>query len=104
MLIRETFVNRTENYLFGEGEPYEPFTDNIGRLFRSLSKEYGRCTGRMYYERKQGGDVPIGWVFEKRMRYEDANKYYIREVWVSLHDAPDTVTREAHYHELGGRP
>jgi hypothetical protein len=40
------------------------------------------------------------------MRYEDARgndperDYYLRSVWVTLHDAPDTVTREHHYHAI----
>lgn len=87
--IQETFVNETAGYRFGETEPYEPFTDDLGKLFRNLQAEYGRCTGKVYTDSKDGVKA-IGWVFEKRMKYEDArtNKpedYYLCSVWVTLH-------------------
>lgn len=98
MLISEVFINETKGYRFGNTEPYEPFTDDIGKLFRSLQREYGRCMGRMYVE---PNNEPIGWVFSKKMQYEDSHEEYVREVWVKLHDAPITVTKEPHYHVLG---
>jgi hypothetical protein len=27
---------------------------------------------------------PIGWVFEKKVKYSDVDKYYIQEVWVEI--------------------
>ena len=116
LLISEVYCERkpcpTEdcptNYklvAFGETEPYEPFTDDIGKLFRSLQKEYGRCESQVYADLPDRKVLAHGWVFVKRMRYEDARgheptDYYIREVWVRLHTAPDTVTREPHYFDL----
>lgn len=103
LLVSETFVNETEGYRFGETEPYEPYTDNIGRLFRDMQKEYGRCTGAVYVDRPNGAARKIGWVFQKNMTYEgarDPRETYTREVWVTLHDAPDTVERTTHYHTL----
>lgn len=101
--ISETFVNATQGYRFGDSEPYETYADDCGQLFRDMQREYGRCRGRMYIDSAEGIKA-VGWVFEKRMRYEDARDndperdYYLREVWVAIHDAPDTVTRERHYH------
>ena len=97
MEIRETFVNQTENVQFGNSDWYEPFTQDRGKLFRDLQQEYGRCTGKMYRDRVDGGTVSVGWVFEKRMRYGDARQdectgkykesaYYMREVWVELRE------------------
>ncbi len=102
MLIQESFVNRTRGGRIGDSEPYKPFTDNLGELYKSLTKEYGRCTGKVRIDIPGDGSPAIGWMFEKRMRYEDArtNKpedYYLREVWVTLYEKPDTVTREKHY-------
>lgn len=102
MLIQETFINETKGYICGNTDPYEPFTDNIGRLFLSLQKEYGKCVSRMYVD---PDGKPIGWIFQKKMHYEDArtnraDDYYIQEVWVTLLDQKDTVTRTPHYHYL----
>ena len=116
MLVSETFINATEGYQFGDSEPYEPYTDDVGRLFREMQKEYGRCVSSVYVDEPSGtkladtgqpsGKVKrIGWVFQKRMEYEGyrghGERFYTREVWVMLHDAPDTVTRKRHYHVLG---
>lgn len=108
--IQESFVNATEGYTFGDNPGYETYTDNVGRLFRDMQREYGRCTSKVYRD-TENGVQQIGWVFQKRLRYEDARRdwngrysekdYYIREVWVTVHDAPDTVTREPHFHAFG---
>lgn len=105
--IRETYTNETKGHQFGQTEWYEPWTDDLGRLFRSLQREYGRCMSKVYAdpvkpqseraplphtplaERPEyGPPVQTGWYFEKRMRYEDARgndperDYYTRGVWV----------------------
>lgn len=109
MRTRETYVNKTEGSIFGESDWEEAWTDDRGRLFRALQEEYGRCVSRMYVDRKTPAKpqtaffglavpladqveqartwetVPIGWVFEKRMAYEDSpSAYYLREVWVEV--------------------
>lgn len=102
MYISETFVNETKGYRFGETGPFEAWTDDKGKLFRSLRQEYGRCTGRVYVD-TDGKTKPVGWVFEKRMKYEDARgndreqDYYTRSVWVTLHTALPTRTTKYHY-------
>jgi len=95
MKMQETFINQTKGYHFGDTDWYEPYTDNIGKLFRNLQQEYGRCSGKVYVDTKEG-TKPVGWVFEKRMKYDDARgndpdrDFYIREVWVSLaHDVEE---------------
>lgn len=53
--------------------------------------------------------VPIGWVFVSRQRYGDDPGYkgpdgkvgYLREAWVTVHTAPDTVVRTPHYASIG---
>lgn len=100
LLIREVFVNETRGCRFGAEEWYEPYTDDRGRLFRTMQREYGRCVStKMYIDTKTQEIKPVGWVFQKRMRYEDARRdpdtgrykdsdYYVREVWVELRDTP----------------
>jgi hypothetical protein len=48
MFIKETWINRTENCCCGDSGFYEPFTNNLGELFKFLQKEHGRCKGHIY--------------------------------------------------------
>jgi hypothetical protein len=95
LLIRESFLNQTKGYHFGESEWYEPYNDTRGSLYRTLQKEYGRCESKMYTD-SPSGTKEIGWVFSKRMLYEDARRpyndsdYYIREVWVEVREVIDS--------------
>ena len=99
--VKEIFVNATEHYRFGEAEPYETDCLTIGELYRAMGREYGRCTGKMYVEHAEG-DRQRGWVFLKRMRYEDSprGETYLRETWVTVLDGPDNVTVDRKYHEF----
>ena len=106
MLISESYINTTEGYRFGDSDPYEPWTEDIGQLFKALQKEYGRCVSRVYIDvPDQPTPMPIGWVFRKRMRYEDARTntpkdYYTREVWITLHDRAPEKSVQHFYHDL----
>ena len=105
MLIGENFLNVTEDYRFGDSELYESFTDDVNRLFKAMQKEYGRCTGKVYIDEGNPTQArAIGWVFEKRMEYEDAHhhwpkekRFYLQQVWVTLYEKADTITRKHHY-------
>ena len=99
ILIREEFINVDKHAQFGETEPYEPFTDDIGRLFSSLRREYGRAS-KVYVDLTTGGVRHVGWSFSKRMKYEDArnnsaDSYYQREVWVTLYESCDPTDPRA---------
>lgn len=95
MWVKETYLNETKGYIFGEGDWYESYHDTIGSLFKGLQQEYGRCTGRVYVDRTprfDGPNTPLqtGWIFEKKIAYEDArhplkqNDFYVRAVWVEV--------------------
>jgi hypothetical protein len=109
MFIQEVFINQTKGHRYGESEWTEAFTDNVGKLFLALKREYGRCTSRVYIDPVGGGKPKaIGWTFEKRMEYEDwrpgrGERYYIRCVWVTLADKVETVParRTVVHHEIG---
>ena len=97
LLIQETIINETKGWCVYEGDPYEPFTDDTGVLFRSLQREYGRCRGHVYIDpdaRK------IGWVFEKLVSYTDCNEKYLQSTWVTLLDAPPVKTIKYNHHYL----
>lgn len=96
MYIQERYVDKTDGYMFGESDIYEPYTDNVEELFRSLQRDFGRCSGKVYIGEAQ----QIGWVFEKRMKYEDCNEYYLQEVWVTLHDDLPSHTTKYYYHKF----
>lgn len=85
----------------GSSGIYESFTDNPGELFRSLSREYGRCTGRVYVDDEDGRAKPIVWIFVKRQPYEDEpERTYLHEVWVTLHERKPDVVTTYHYAEV----
>jgi hypothetical protein len=96
LFIQETYINRTENYRFGESDVYESGYADKGRLFKRLQSEYGRCESRVYID-TDTGTKPIGWVFVGKSKYDDSDDTYLREVWVTLHEAPPTKTIEYHY-------
>jgi len=82
----------TDEGILGASDWYEPFTDNIKSLFRSLMREYGHCVSKIYMDGPDNVAYPVGWVFEKKKEYADANRsnlkgadrYYKQETWVSI--------------------
>ncbi len=84
IIMRESWVNATEGHRRGSSDWYESFTDDEGELFRSLQKELGRCTGKVYIDTDDGDARPVGWVFLKKTQYDDIGKYFLMESWVEL--------------------
>ena len=54
-------------------------------FFSASQKEHGRCVSKVYLEGSEG-TIAIGWVFQKREKYEDSKDTFIHETWVSLYD------------------
>ena|ERR1043166_338667 len=100
MYIQETFINRTEDHIIDRTDVYLPWTGDKGKLFTSLQKEYGRCTGKVYVNTKDGKTKAIGWVFEGKDSYTDTKDTYIREVWVVLHKRQPSKVVTHYYEEL----
>ena len=89
-------INATNGYGIGDEPAYQTSyrADELGDLYRAMRREYGRCTGHVYVDGP--ADMfghrearPIGWVFIKRRRYEDARdnspkSTYLHEVWVTV--------------------
>lgn len=87
--IRYSLINRDRGYRFFDGEWEDAEVDDPDddrSIFRGLQRAWGRCISRMYRDSIDGTKA-IGWVFEKRMVYEDARSKddtYIREAWVEV--------------------
>lgn len=86
MKVRETAMDADTMVIIGDTGWQEAFTDNIGHLFRSCQKEFGRCIGKLYRDVAVAFYPPvarcIGWAFQKRVKYEDVNDTYLSEIWV----------------------
>jgi hypothetical protein len=91
--VQENFINLTRNCRFGQDEPQQTRfgLDEPGALYMYLRSEYGRCVSKVYLDTKSRGTIAIGWVFQKKMEYEDAyrisdksERVYVREVWVTV--------------------
>jgi hypothetical protein len=101
MLVQETYIDKSHGCIYGETEPYEPYTDDVGRLFRDFQREYGRCTSKVYIDRKDGSTASVGWVFVKRAKYQDCTDTYLQETWVTLYKSYEKKTVvDAEYHTL----
>jgi len=101
MLVEESWTafDEKKGFWYGCGESglFEPFTEDRGELFRAFQQSNGRCIGFVYVDTKDGGTEKVGWVFEKRRRYDDCNETYLSHTWVTLHEEKPTVATTRHY-------
>lgn len=86
LLVNEVYTNETEKYRCGDSGYYQPFTDNLGKLFLTYQRDYGRCISKVYID-KDNKSFAIGWVFEKKVKYEDCNEFYLQHTWITLHNS-----------------
>ncbi len=104
-------VNETKHYHLCDHSFEETRFDDMGELYRSLVKEYGKCVSKQYID---VNDKPtqIGWVFEKRVVYDDVRPgkslkhmtqedkdkcSFICSTWISVHSSKPSVTRISHF-------
>jgi hypothetical protein len=80
--VEETFVNKTDNYLVNSNGYYESYFKTSYELYKFCKKEYGKCISKVYVDIPDGTADTIGWVFEKKQKYERSNEHYIQQVWV----------------------
>ena len=76
--------NVTENYMIGEYIESITCENSKKAIFLWLNCNYGKCTGKMYREVKNGKDIHIGYVFQKRELYDDTPEIYLAEYWIEL--------------------
>jgi hypothetical protein len=93
---QEECINVDKGYRYGDTDVYETFTADKGTLYRAMQREYGLCISRVYVDTEKGAQ-PIGWVFVKRVQYDDCNETFLCETWVTLHKAPPVKTIEYRY-------
>jgi hypothetical protein len=95
MMMRETCIDTETGTQIHESDVYEPFTQEIGKLYRSCVRSWGRCVGKVYIDRLDGKINSCGWVFIKRVKYENSKGTYLQETWVTLHEKqPETIVKE----------
>lgn len=87
-----SYVNDTEHYIIGEETIEIEKTDirSMSDLYRFGIKHYGKCIGKCYVDEGK----PLGYVFRQRVKYEDCDKTYIREVWLMVNHYRETIIIE----------
>lgn len=87
--------------------------DTPKEFFKSLQKEYGKCTSPIYVDDIEGNTKRVGWVFVKRGNYDDTHEQFLQETWVTwldrcpsgchkgfvMHSIPETPTAKEHENE-----
>ena len=56
--------------------------DTTSDVYKAAMREYGRCSSKVYRDKKDGQAQHTGWVFQKRVKYADCNKTYLQETWI----------------------
>ncbi len=95
-LIKTVHINKNKNAITDEyTDNIEDTTiNNLKELYRFGLKKYGRCISKIYIDNKEGKASHIGYVFIKKLKYEDCNEYFLSETWISLEHYIETVERE----------
>lgn len=84
------------------GVPQETPFESVGELYRFCVGEFGRCTGKIHVDAKSTGKTEdVGWVFVKRVKYDDCNDTYLREVWVTVYEDCDITDPRALKNGIG---
>jgi len=99
MLVSIDYVNDTEGYRVGDSGTFEPWTEEIGKLFLSFQREYGRYVSKVYVD-SDGSGKAIGWVFNKLVSYTDCDEKYMQSTWITLHNTKPTYRHEYDFHYL----
>ena len=101
LFVSEQWTDAEENLNLGNSGIYETFTDSTGELYKAMQKEYGRCVSKMYIDTADGTAQQVGWVFQKRQKYDDCDQTYLQETWVTVHTAQPDVQKKYHYAAFG---
>ncbi len=90
--IKTTWYNKIENCIIGEEsiDIDDTIIDNMSDLYKSGLREFGRCTSKIYIDLPDGTVKHTGYTFEKRAKYDDCNKYYLQETWLTIEQYTET--------------
>ena len=67
--VQEVHTDQTRNAIVGETDWYEPGTTDTRELYKQWRREYGRCSGKMYQDSKDGKMYHVGYIFVARVPY-----------------------------------
>lgn len=84
--VRVTHINASEGHIFSEYTEALDGDMTRGQFYRDGVTNYGRCISKVYVDGPDGPPIHVGYVFEKRERYEDTGEPYKRETWLVLED------------------
>ena len=102
LYIKETSIEVREDdkrYGIFESDVYESWFDTsmpMSRILKHLMKDYGRIIEKVYV-----GDenlIHVGYVFQKRVKYEDSKDTYILETWITFHEQKENKEVKITYH------
>ena len=96
LFVQEEYVNATKGYRIGDSTPQESRFETPSEVYKFSLKEFGRCMGKVYI----GEGKHIGWIFQKRVKYEDCNEYYLQETWITIHKGKPVKTIEYDYVDM----
>jgi hypothetical protein len=82
MKVDVSVADKKGNYIIYEGIEEWDLANDPKEVFKLAKKEYGRCTSKMFIDTEKG-PKHIGWVFEKKRKYEDCNEEYLQETWIA---------------------
>jgi len=102
IFVKEEYLNATEGYWCGDSGVQESRfeDDEVGKLFKSCQKEFGKCAGKVYVEKNGGRSAHVGWLFQKACRYTDTGQKYILEVWITMHTKEPKKKTKYFYKEV----
>lgn len=79
-------VGEEKRIMFYDSEVFLSRFTSVSEVFRYYQKERGRCVSKVYVGEKK--PKQIGWVFEKRAKYNDCDDTFLQETWITIHTAP----------------
>ena len=94
--VDETWINASENYFMGSSDAYVTRYTDIEELFQAEQREYGRCVGKAIADYKDETSKQVGWVFQKRNRYDDSEETYLQETIVEVYTEKPVVETIVH--------
>ena len=82
MQVQISIVNESKGYrIYDEVENWD-MCENPSEVYHAALKEYGRCTSKVYIDKKDGAVAHIGWHFLKKCFYEDTKEPYSQGAWI----------------------
>ena len=97
MRVRIAMVNEDTNVRYNDHTEELPDDIPRGEVFRHYRTQFGKCTSMVYFD----PGIECGWVYSKRVPYEDDPKStYLRSAWVMI----EAVVQEAVPEKVAPKP